>query len=282
MDLGESSGVENTGVVRIVGMCCSGGIGAAFLLATVTTLVQALQGARGRVGVKEGDRSAAAQPTHAEGVTPTASSPLLEYLDLAKGTDELYEMLRTRSTAEIEQVCRTFPIETLRLDWGSIQQDFRNNQRFELITVLAQILVRYDEIRAQSPELRLPKDLPAEELAEILMSRLMPFIGRLQDVEMAESPRIRLYDFALALMQSQSDHDRDALTCLLASRPSAKEDHEFWICACRFNIAKTTKSSDDVAAAVESAEQIVSGRVRVPERCVQGARLMLEKLKEMR
>ena len=74
----------------------------------------------------------------------TTPSSLLEYLDKAEGTDELYEMLRTRPASDIEEVCRTFPIETLHLDWDSIQRDFRINKMFELITVLAQILVRYD------------------------------------------------------------------------------------------------------------------------------------------
>lgn len=210
----------------------------------------------------------------------SAPPSLLEYLDNSKGTDELYEMLRTRSATDIEEMCRTFPIETLRLDWGSIQEDFRNNRRFELITFLAQILVRYDEILKQNPELRLPTSLPAKELAETLMSRLMPFISSQQGVEIAHGLRIRLYDFAMALMQAR--RDSDALTCLMVSKPSIKEDHDFWICACRFNIAQTTRNPDDVSAAIDAAEQIVSGKVRVPEKYVEGARQILSKLKEQR
>jgi hypothetical protein len=209
-----------------------------------------------------------------------ASSPnLLDYLDKSKGTDETYEMLRSRSKGEIEEVCRTFPIETLRLDWGSIQQDLRNLQRFEVITVLAQILVRYEEILKAEPNLRLPRSLPGKELGEILMARLMPFIERQQGVDVAQSHRIRLYDFAMALMHA--GRDRDALTCLLASRPSVKEDHEFWICACRFNVALGTKEADDIGAAADAADQIVNGRIKLPEKYVQGARQMLGKLREI-
>ena len=203
---------------------------------------------------------------------------LLQYLDKSEGTDELYEMLRSRPASEIEEVCKTFPIETLSLDWDSIQSDFRNNKRFELITLLAQILVRYEEILDQSPDLRLPKSLPAKHLADILMSRLMPFINSQQNVEVAHGLRIRLYDFAVALMQA--GRDRDALPCLLVSQPSIKEDHDFWICACRFNIAQTTKNPDDISAAIDAAERIVSGKVSVPQNYVQGARQMLSKLKE--
>ena len=73
--------------------------------------------------------------------TKGEASSILEYLDNSNGTDELYQMLRTRSAIDIEKVCRTYPIDTLRLDWPSVQNDFRNNQRFELVTVFAQILV---------------------------------------------------------------------------------------------------------------------------------------------
>ena len=125
-------------------------------------------------------------------------SSLLAFLDNTKGTDELYEMLRTRSAAEIESLCTAYPIEQLRLDWSSVQNDFRNNQRFELVTVLAQVLVRYDEILKTSPERRLPRTLPAKKFADILMARLMPFISSQQKVELAHGLRIRLYDFAMA------------------------------------------------------------------------------------
>ena len=205
------------------------------------------------------------------------SSNLLDYLDQSEGTDELYEILRSRSALEIEELCKTFPIETLCLDWDSIQRDFRNNKRFELITIFAQVLVRYEEMLEQSPELSLPKSLPAKRLAETLMARLMPFISSQQNVEIAHGLRIRLYDFAISLMQA--GRDSDALTCFLASKPPIKEDHDFWICACRFNIAQTTKNPDDVAAAINAAEEIVGGKVDVPGKYVEGAKQMLSMLK---
>lgn len=204
-------------------------------------------------------------------------SGLLEYLDKCEGTDELYAILRTRSASDIEDVCRTFPIETLRLDWDSIQRDFRMSKRFELITVLAQILIRYDEILTESPELRLPGSLPAKQFAEILMSRLMPFISTQQNAEVAESLKIRLYDFAMALLQV--GRDEDALVALLASRPPIKEDHEFWIFACRYNIATSSKKPEDISAAISSGDAIISGRVKVPENKIQGTKQILTKLK---
>jgi len=207
------------------------------------------------------------------------SSPnLLDYLDRSEGTNELYEMLRTRPKDDIADECKTFPIDSLRLDWGSIEQDFRNNRRFELVTVLAQVLVRYEETLRTEPNLHLPRSLPGKELGEILMARLMPFIERQQGVDIAQGLRVRLYDFAMALMQA--GRDRHALTCLLASRPSVKEDHEFWICACRFNVATGTKAVGDISAAMDTANQIVNGRIKLTDKYVQGARQMLDKLRQ--
>lgn len=206
-----------------------------------------------------------------------AATDLLEYLFSAKGTDELYEALRTRSASEIEEVCRTFPIEELSLAGGSLSSlDMRSIQRFELVTILAQVLINYDKILEQNPELRLPASLPAGDLSDILMSRLMPFIASQQGVNIAQTLRIRLYDFAMALMGAQ--RDRDALTCLLVSRPSMKEDHDFWICACRYNVAQVTEDADDIAAAIECVRRIVDGEVKVPEKYVQGAKQMLDRL----
>lgn len=237
-----------------------------------------LQDALDKIEKEDSERSTPSPVRTQQAKSTQRHQSLLESLDNSEGTDELYEMLRSRSATEIEEVCKTFPIETLRLDYDSVQEDFRNSRRFELITVLAQILVRYEEILEQSTELRLPRSLPAKELAETLMSRLMPFISGQQGVEIAHILRERLYDFAMALMQA--GRDRDALICFLASEPSIKEDHEFWICACRFNIAQTTESRDDISAAIDVAEQIVSGKVRVPEKYVQGAKQMLDKLKQ--
>jgi len=204
---------------------------------------------------------------------------LLEYFDKAEGTDELYEMLRSYPVSKIEDVCKTFPVETLRLDWNSIQSDFRNNKRFELITILAQILVLYEQILEQSPELRLPRSLPAKHLSDILMSRLIPFIKRQENIEIAHGLRIRLYEFAMALIQTE--RNSDALSCLLVSKPSIKEDHDFWICACKHNIALTTKSSDNITDAIYTAEQIINEHVKVPDKYIEGVRNMLNNLKRL-
>jgi len=108
----------------------------------------------------------------------------------------------------------------------------------------------------------------------------MPFISNQKGIDIAHGLRIWLYDFAMALMQA--GRNRDALTCLLVSRPSIKEDHDFWICACLYNIAQTTKNLDDISAAIDVAEQIVSGKVKVTEKYAQGARQLLSKLKKQR
>jgi predicted transcriptional regulator len=216
-------------------------------------------------------------------ITVGSSPSLLEYLDAAKGTDELYEMLRTRSASEIEALCKTFPIEALRLDWNSIQRDFRNNKRFELILVFTQILLKYEKILEKNPELQLPKSLPAKELSEILMSRLMPFIRRQQGVDIAQGLRPELYDFAMDLIRVGRNFD--ALTCLLVSRPSLKgKAHDFWICSCRFNIAQDTKKKEDISAAIHEIERFLSQRTNIPQDAIRTAEKMLitlwQRLKE--
>jgi len=216
---------------------------------------------------------------------------LLEYLDNSEGTDELYEMLRSRPAQEIEDLCMTFPIESLSLDYDSTTRDFRNNKRFEIITILAQILVRYDEILEKNPELHLPNSLPASKLANILMSRLIPHISNQQNVDVSHNLRIRLYEFAHELIKSGSKaaadsefskRNQEALTCLLVSQPSIKEDHDFWIFACRYNIAITTKKPEDINTAISAGEDIISGRVKVPENNLQGARKILSDLNKMK
>lgn len=212
-------------------------------------------------------------------ITVSSSPALLKYLDAAKGTDELYEMLRTCSASQIKELCKTFPIETLQLDWNSIQRDFRNNKRFELILVFAQILLKYEKILEKNPELQLPKSLPAKELSEILMSRLMPFIRRQQDVDIAQGLRPELYDFAMDLIRV--GRNSDALTCLLVSKPSLKgKSHDFWICSCRFNIAQGTKKPEDISAAIHDIEQFLNQRSNTPQDAIQTAEKMLSTLQQ--
>ena len=191
---------------------------------------------------------------------------------------DLYKLLGSRPVAEIEQLCASFPIETLGLDWKSAEDDFSNYnyKTFEIIIALAQTLVSYDHLLQSQPELQLPPSLPAKGCAETLLSKLIPFISSQWDVDMAYGLRDRLYDLAMELLKA--NRDRDALHCLLASRPSLKEDHEFWICACRFNIALATKNREDRQSAIESANDIISGRTAVPAKYVEGARKMLETL----
>ena len=220
----------------------------------------------------------AATPRPPVQTAPAASPSLIDQMEHFSGIADLFGLLRDHSASEIEQVCREFPIESLCLDYGSVTRDFRNSQRFELITYLAQILVRYKETREENPDSHLPESLAAKELAEILMVRLMPFIKGLQGMELAQSLKVRLYDFAMGLLRA--NRHQEALICLLASRPSIKDDHEFWICASAYNIANTTKRPEDIAAAVEYAEGIVSGKVKVPEKYMSGARKMFDDLKK--
>jgi len=108
---------------------------------------------------REGIRPSAPPPPEAA-ASPSVDagahqpSDLLNYLDRSSSTDELYEMLRTRSATEITDVCKTFPIESIHLHWGSVGDDARTGdlraiasellsedgkrdvKRFEVITAL--------------------------------------------------------------------------------------------------------------------------------------------------
>ena len=215
-------------------------------------------------------------PSSASSQSRPARANWLELLDNSETAADLYAMLRTRSVADLEEICAQFPIAQLRLDWPSIQADFRNNKRCEIITVFAQILVRYNEIRSESPELLLPDSLPAPHLADVLMSRLMPFIRNQSGVDIAHGLRMRLYDFAMALMQA--GRDSDALDCLLVSYPSTRTDHAFWICACRSNIALETKTLSDVSAALAAAKDLLDGKASIPQQYLQGVKDLYARL----
>jgi len=98
---------------------------------------------------------------------------LITFIENSKGSEDIYEMLRSRSVEEIRQFCVSYPIDALHLDFESISQDFRHSKRFEFLTVLAEVFLKYDDISKQRPDLDLPESIPADELANILISRLM-------------------------------------------------------------------------------------------------------------
>lgn len=127
-------------------------------------------------------RSASLPPVPAgnhETATPDPlSSVLLRELDQTEGVNDLCAFIRTHSLEDVTAVCRSYPIDGIRLDWHGVgdltsEPAMRDIRRFELITTLAQILVRY-EANLKLPELRLPKSLPANKLENLLLARLMP------------------------------------------------------------------------------------------------------------
>ncbi len=204
---------------------------------------------------------------------------ILDVLETAEGETALYEIIKTRSASEVESFLATFPFDELRLDSASVQSDFPHHKRFELITWFAEILVQYETIRTQRREKKLPSSFPAKRLGEVLLPRLMAFLRRQHEVDITHSLRIRLYELAMEFMRAE--RDAEALECLLVSRPSIKEDHDAWILGCRYNIAMTTKRKVDLTAAITDAENIISGKVNVPEAFKTGARQMLERLRSV-
>lgn len=180
---------------------------------------------------------------------------IIESLEKSTNSDDIINVLKNNPEEIIEQLCTSFPIESLHLDYESVQRDFNNCKRFEIVIYMAQILARYDEIGKQQPELHLPSKFPAEKFTNILLSRIIPFVSKQEGIDIAQIIRVRLYDFAMELIKV--GRYSDALICLQVSKPSIKQDHEFWIFACYYNIAQDSKKKIDFENAINTAESIL-------------------------
>ena len=156
---------------------------------------------------------------------------LLIEVDSFSGLQDLGKFLKRHSEKEILSFIDTFPFDKLRIDFESISKDFRNSRRFEMILFLARILLKWDDY-ISDPEWRnlLPASLNASSAYDKLRSRLITFLKAQNGKEIAMHIRTQLYEFAMDLIRTEKN--RDALLCLEVSRPSLKEDHDFWRCVC--------------------------------------------------
>ena len=182
---------------------------------------------------------------------------LLAEFDGLKEVQDLGSFLKRHSEQEIASFIEAFPFSEVKLDYASVERDFRNCRRMELLLHLASMLLRWRDYSSDPKwEGLLPPDLNAGSLYSGLSSRLFSFLEAQRGTDIAMVLRTGLYDFATDLIRE--DKNREAMICLEISRPSPKEDHDFWLCACYHNIGKLEKDAAVIRRGVKLAEGIMS------------------------
>jgi len=207
---------------------------------------------------------------------------MLAEFDGLKEAAELGNFLKRHSEEELISFIEGFPFSELKPDWAAVEKDFRNCSRMENILLLASMLVNWKEYRADHRwQGLLPDALDTPGLYNRLSSKLFPFLEGQMGCDIAMVLRARLYDFAMILIQE--DRNREAMICLEVSRPSPKEDHDFWLCACYHNIGKLEKDPEVIRRGVILAQEMMSGESKVPNGVIQKMKQtdLLGKLKQM-
>lgn len=204
---------------------------------------------------------------HDTGATPEYDTPpenissetegLLSDFDRLNQLQDLGKFLKGCSEEVLASFIGAFPFATLSLDYASVERDFRNCRRMEMVLYLARVLLRWSDY-ASNPMWQglLPRDLNAPLLYDALSSRLFPFLQTQRDTDIAMVLRTALYDFAMDLVRE--DKNRHAMLCLEVSRHSPKEDHDFWLCACYHNIGKLEKDGDVIRRGLKLAEEMMT------------------------
>jgi len=193
--------------------------------------------------------------------TGGSGSALLAEFDTFKELTQLGRFLKRHSQSDLERFVEDFPFSDLSLEYKSLEGDFRNSTRCEMILHLAKVLLRYKDYLADANWTGLlPASLDAGALSDKLLPALMTFIERQKGVDIAMSLRTALYDFAMDLMRI--DKNREAMVSLAVSNPSPREDHAFWLCACYHNVGKMENDLQAVRAGIALAEEITGGKSR--------------------
>ena len=229
---------------------------------------------------KQTPQSSGAHATKPTEMTSVHGGDLLIEVDSFSGLQDLGKFLKRHSEKEILSFIDTFPFDKLKIDVESISKDFRNSRRFEMILFLARILLKWDDYLSD-PEWKnlLPDSLNASSAYDKLRSRLITFLKPQDGKEIAMHIRTQLYEFAMDLIRTEKN--RDALLCLEVSRPSLKEDHDFWRCVCYHNIGLTENDIAIVKQGIQLTEEILSGAPSSNSSQKLRQSNMLEKLKKM-
>jgi Tfp pilus assembly protein PilF len=196
------------------------------------------------------------------------------HFETAETHGDLIQMLHKFPVADIENFCRYYPIEQLRLDLVSVM----NDNRFEKCSVLVQIFCDYPDLTKKYPE-KFPGTIPAQKLLDILVKRLVPFVKRQRKEQIAGAVKLWMVDMGLFLMKVQ--RPRDALVFLELAYPSGMSDHYFAIAAACSNIALAEKAPEDIERAREKLDDIITGRVSMQDEYVRKAGELLGKLEQI-
>lgn len=197
-----------------------------------------------------------------------------------RGNTDLWSWLAKFSTDEIENFCASFSFNSINLSQKKLLTDDKLDPRFQLVCFLVNILLVYDKLLSEKPELKLPPSLPASQIADILITKILTFMRTQNTGEMAIIYKKALVGLASELMRAGKDHE--ALELYLLSYPSPDESHYLGILGCRFNIATTTKTNQDIDAAIESVNKVLNREIKVPPHGISLANNLLVKLRELK
>ena len=202
-------------------------------------------------------RATSQESAEGEKVSSQAQGLMSEF-DRLNQLQDLGRFLKGRSEKALESFIQEFPFSNVNLDYASVERDFRNCRRTEMVLYLSRVLLRWkDYVSNPMWQGLLPRNLNAEHLYDVLSSRLFSFLEAQRGTDIAMVLRTALYDFAMDLVRE--DKNREAMVCLEISRPSPKEDHDFWLCACYHNIGKLEKDEDVIRRGLKLAEEMMAG-----------------------
>ena len=184
-------------------------------------------------------------------------SKIMIDFDNIKEIKDIGSFLKRYTENDILSFIETFPFSELRIDYKSIEKDFHNNQRMESILYLSSMLLRWSEYSSDIQwQGLLPRTLNASILYNKLSSRLFNYLKSQQNTDIAMNIRSKIYDFAMDLIRE--NNNREASICLEVSRNSPHEDHDFWLCACYYNIGKVENDIEAINKGLTLAQEIIN------------------------
>lgn len=189
----------------------------------------------------------------------SSSDEIIQYFDKLDGGKGIASMIRSRSVNDVETICSSYPLETIRLE---NELDLENTNRFERIICLARTLVSYEYTRKNDPAAQLPATFPAKSLVKLLVARLDTVLMKAMDLDIALIHRGHLRDYAGDLSAEEFHHE--ALTCFELANPSIQGDEEFFIAYSYYKIAERAKSSKTIKAARDKLNEFLKQKKQSP------------------
>lgn len=223
----------------------------------------------GRGGAAAGPKPAR-QPNREKG-EEVAAGIAREILSV-NGTQEFGRVLGRHSPADLRALCEEFPIRT------DLTNGLAMDNSFQAATFVARLLGDYDGYARQYGFPKAKVDAPA--LSRALVSRILQHAQHYRG-KMAPLYMEQIYDLAIELLQSKPPRNEEALVLLESSLPGIRGDHAFWVFACKYNIAQRTKAPADIASAVQTGRDLLSGAIKVSAAKLDGVRELMGELEKL-